>query len=66
VVGLPGQVTFFAATAPSALALGAPIELLPLLLAIDTVPDMIRTVANVTADLAAAALVAARTPAAAP
>jgi Na+/H+-dicarboxylate symporter len=64
VIGLPGQVTFFAATAPSALALGAPIELLPLLLAIDTVPDMIRTVANVTADLAAAALVAARTPAA--
>jgi Na+/H+-dicarboxylate symporter len=30
------------------------------------VPDMIRTVANVTADLAAAALVAARTPAGAP
>ncbi|HEX8444084.1 MAG TPA: cation:dicarboxylase symporter family transporter [Allosphingosinicella sp.] len=66
VVGLPGQVSFFAATAPSALALGAPIELLPLLLAIDTVPDMIRTVANVTADMAAAALVAARSPAAAP
>ncbi len=61
VVGLPGQVSFFAATAPSALALGAPIELLPLLLAIDTVPDMVRTVANVTADLAAAVLVAART-----
>jgi Na+/H+-dicarboxylate symporter len=62
VVGLPGQVSFFAATAPSALAIGAPIELLPLLLAIDTVPDMVRTVANVTADLAAAVLVAARTP----
>jgi Na+/H+-dicarboxylate symporter len=60
VVGLPGQVSFFAANAPAALALGAPIELLPLLLAIDTVPDMIRTVANVTADLAAATLVAAR------
>jgi Na+/H+-dicarboxylate symporter len=62
VVGLPGQVSFFAANAPAALALGAPIELLPLLLAIDTVPDMIRTVANVTADMTAAALVAARTP----
>lgn len=62
VVGLPGQVSFFAANAPAALALGAPIELLPLLLAIDTVPDTIRTVANVTADMAAAALVAARTP----
>jgi Na+/H+-dicarboxylate symporter len=63
VVGLPGQVSFFAANAPAALALGAPIELLPLLLAIDTIPDTIRTVANVTADLAAAVLVAARTPA---
>jgi Na+/H+-dicarboxylate symporter len=62
VVGLPGQVSFFAANAPAALALGAPIELLPLLLAIDTIPDMIRTVANVTADMAAAVLVAARTP----
>jgi Na+/H+-dicarboxylate symporter len=62
VVGLPGQVSFFASNAPAAIALGAPIELLPLLLAIDTVPDTIRTVANVTADMAAAVLVAARTP----
>ncbi len=62
VVGLPGQVSFFAANAPAALAIGAPIELLPLLLAVDTIPDMIRTVANVTADMAAAVLVAARTP----
>jgi Na+/H+-dicarboxylate symporter len=63
VVGLPGQVSFFAANAPAALAIGAPIELLPLLLAVDTIPDMIRTVANVTADMAATVLVAARTPA---
>lgn len=62
VVGLPGQVSFFAANAPTALAVGAPIELLPLFLAIDTIPDMIRTVANVTADLAATVLVAARSP----
>jgi proton glutamate symport protein len=60
VVGLPGQVSFFAANVPPALAVGAPIELMPLLLAIDTVPDMIRTVANVTADLAATAVVGAR------
>jgi Na+/H+-dicarboxylate symporter len=66
VVGLPGQVSFFAANAPAAIALGAPIEFLPILLAIDTVPDMIRTVANVTADMTAATLVAAGTPAAAP
>lgn len=60
VVGLPGQVSFFAANAPPALAMGAPIELMPLLLAIDTLPDMIRTVANVTADLAATAVIAAQ------
>jgi proton glutamate symport protein len=62
VVGLPGQVSFFAANAPAALAIGAPIELLPLLLAVDTIPDMIRTVANVTADMAAAVVVGARMP----
>jgi Na+/H+-dicarboxylate symporter len=58
VVGLPGQASFFAAMAPPALALGAPIDLLPLLLAIDTIPDIFRTIANVTADLAATLVVA--------
>lgn len=52
IAGLPNQVTFFAAYAPPALAAGVPIELLPLLLAVDTIPDIFYTVSNVTADLA--------------
>jgi Na+/H+-dicarboxylate symporter len=60
IAGLPNQVTFFAAYAPPAIAAGAPIELLPLLLAVDTIPDIFYTVSNVTADLAVT-LVAERT-----
>lgn len=52
IAGLPNQVTFFAAYAPPAIAAGVPIELLPLLLAVDTIPDIFYTVSNVTADLA--------------
>jgi Na+/H+-dicarboxylate symporter len=58
VIGMPGAVSFFAAATPTALALGAPLELLPILLAVDTIPDMFRTVANVTADVTVAAMVA--------
>lgn len=58
VVGLPGQISFFASMTPPALALGAPIDLLPLLLAVDTIPDIFRTIANVTADVGATAIVA--------
>lgn len=50
-VGLPAQVSFFATIAPVCLALGVPIELLPLLLAVESIPDIFRTVGNVTADL---------------
>ncbi|MBW3560570.1 MAG: dicarboxylate/amino acid:cation symporter [Proteobacteria bacterium] len=57
IVGLPNQVTFFAAYAPPALAVGVPIELLPLLLAVDTIPDIFYTVSNVTADLAVTSVV---------
>lgn len=52
IAGLPNQISFFAAYAPVAIAVGVPIELLPLFLAVDTVPDMVATTANVTADLA--------------
>ncbi|WP_298163678.1 cation:dicarboxylase symporter family transporter [Brevundimonas sp.] len=56
-VGLPGQVSFFASIAPICLAMGVPLEVLPLLLAVEVVPDIFRTVGNVTADLAAARIV---------
>jgi Na+/H+-dicarboxylate symporter len=45
-------VSFFTAIGPVCLAMGVPVELLPLLLAVETIPDIFRTVGNVTADIA--------------
>lgn len=56
-VGLPAQVSFFAIIAPVCLAMGVPVALLPLLLAIETLPDLFRTLGNVTADLAVTRIV---------
>jgi Na+/H+-dicarboxylate symporter len=56
-VGLPAQVSFFAIIAPVCLAMGVPVVLLPLLLAIETLPDIFRTLGNVTADLAVTRIV---------
>ncbi|MDO1558003.1 dicarboxylate/amino acid:cation symporter [Brevundimonas sp. 2R-24] len=52
-VGLPGQVSFYISMAPICVAMGVPIDLLPLLLAVEVAPDIFRTVGNVSADLAA-------------
>lgn len=59
-VGLPAQVNFFAIIAPVCLAMNVPITLLPLLLAIETLPDIFRTLGNVTADLAVTRIVGRR------
>ena len=59
VVGLPSQITFFTTTVPISFAMGVPTGILPLLLAIEVIPDLFRTVGNVTADLAVT-VVAAR------
>jgi len=59
-VGLPGQVSFFAAIGPICLAMGLPLGVLPLLLAVEVIPDIFRTVGNVTADLAATRIVQGR------
>jgi len=56
-VGLPAQVSFFATIAPICLAVDVPITMLPLLLAVESVPDLFRTVGNVTADLAVTRIV---------
>ena len=55
-VGLPGQVSFILSIAPLCLTLGLPIELLPLLLAVEVVPDIFRTLGNVSADMAVTAI----------
>ena len=59
-VSLPGSVSFITSIAPIALAMGLPIEPLALLLAIETFPDIMRTVGNVSMDMSVTATVAAR------
>jgi proton glutamate symport protein len=56
-VGLPAQVSFYATIAPICLAVGVPLVMLPLLLAVESLPDLFRTVGNVTADLAVTRIV---------
>jgi Na+/H+-dicarboxylate symporter len=53
-IGLPGQVSFIASVAPICIAMGIPIAALPLLIAVEMLPDLFRTLGNVTADIAAA------------
>lgn len=60
-VSLPGQVSFYTSIAPIGLALGVPVEPLGLLVAVETLPDIMRTLGNVTWDVAATATVSART-----
>ncbi|MFN4178558.1 MAG: dicarboxylate/amino acid:cation symporter [Phenylobacterium sp.] len=57
-VGLPGQVSFIVSVAPICLALGLPIELLPILLAVEVVPDIFRTLGNVAGDMAVTSILA--------
>ncbi len=52
-VGLPGQVSFIASVGPICLAMGVPLDVLGILLAVEVAPDIFRTVGNVTGDLAA-------------
>jgi Na+/H+-dicarboxylate symporter len=60
VVGLPSQITFFTTTVPISLVLGVPLPMLALLLAVEVVPDIFRTLGNVTADLAVTVIAAHR------
>jgi Na+/H+-dicarboxylate symporter len=57
-VGLPGQVSFFTSIVPICVVMGVPLGALPLLLAVETIPDIFRTIGNVTADVAATAVLA--------
>jgi Na+/H+-dicarboxylate symporter len=56
-VSLPGTVSFVATIAPIALAMGVPIGPLGLLVAVEMLPDLMRTVGNVTIDTAVAAAI---------
>lgn len=59
-VSLPGQISYISSIAPIAITMGVPIAPLGLLVAVETIPDIIRTLGNVTNDLALTATVAAR------
>lgn len=56
-ISLPSQITFFASVAPIASALGVPLAPLGLLIAVETIPDIFRTLGNVTSNLALTAAV---------
>ncbi|WP_233543202.1 dicarboxylate/amino acid:cation symporter [Sphingomonas edaphi] len=51
-VSLPGALSFVTSIAPIALAMGIPIEPLALLIAVEVIPDIFRTLGNVTLDVA--------------
>jgi Na+/H+-dicarboxylate symporter len=51
-VSLPGQVSFFSSMAPIAVAMGLPLAPLAILIAVETIPDIFRTLGNVTMDVA--------------
>jgi Na+/H+-dicarboxylate symporter len=57
-VGIPGQASFVTSIAPICIAMGLPIEPLALLIAVETLPDLMRTLGNVSMDVAATATVA--------
>ena len=60
-VSLPGTVSFITSIAPICLAIGVPIEPLALLIAVETLPDIFRTVGNVMHDVAVTGTVARQT-----
>jgi Na+/H+-dicarboxylate symporter len=60
-VSLPGEVSFISSIAPIALALGVPIAPLALLVAVEMIPDIFRTVGNVWHDVTVTMIVDRRT-----
>lgn len=60
-VSLPGSISFVSSIAPIAMAMGVPVEPLALLVAVETLPDLMRTVGNVSMDVATTAVIARHT-----
>ena len=59
-VSLPGTISFVTSIAPIALAMGVPVGPLGLLVAVEMLPDLMRTIGNVTMDVAVTATVDCR------
>jgi Na+/H+-dicarboxylate symporter len=60
-VSLPGAISFVTSIGPIALAMGVPVGPLAILVAVEMLPDIMRTVSNVTMDVAVTATVDRRT-----
>jgi Na+/H+-dicarboxylate symporter len=56
-VSLPSAISFVTSIGPIALAMGVPVGPLALLVAVEVIPDIMRTVGNVTMDVAVTATV---------
>jgi Na+/H+-dicarboxylate symporter len=56
-VGIPSQATMVATAAPVLALFGIPLEFLAVILVVETIPDLFKTVCNVTTDVAAATVV---------
>jgi proton glutamate symport protein len=61
-VSLPGSLSFVTSIAPIALAMGLPIEPLAILIAVEVLPDITRTLGNVVFDVAVTGAVARKAP----
>lgn len=57
-VSLPGSLSFVTSIAPIALVMGVPIEPLAILVAVEVMPDIMRTIGNVVMDVAVTGAVA--------
>lgn len=56
-VSLPGTISYIASVGPIAIAMGVPVGPLALLVAVEVLPDLMRTLGNVTMDVAVTAAV---------
>jgi Na+/H+-dicarboxylate symporter len=56
-VSLPGTISFVTSCGPVAIVMGVPVEPLALLVAVEMLPDLMRTVGNVTMDVAITSVV---------
>lgn len=61
-VSLPGSISFVASVGPIAIAMNAPVAPLALLVAVEVLPDLMRTLGNVTMDVAVTAAVDRKAP----
>jgi Na+/H+-dicarboxylate symporter len=50
-VGVASSITFFTTLVPISMTMGVPLDLLPLLIAVETLPDFSRTIGNVWGDV---------------